>query len=58
MSDIYGRGGPWSCVGLITQVGGCWRGEAGEGEWVREHPHRGIGNGGEGGCGMGGFVEG
>ena len=26
--------------------------------WVREYPHRGRGEGGEGRCGMGGFVEG
>jgi hypothetical protein len=28
------------------------------GGWMGEHPHRGKGEGGEGGCGMGAFVEG
>ena len=37
MLDINGRGDPWSCEGLIPQCGECQGGEAGVGEWVREH---------------------
>jgi hypothetical protein len=39
-------------------IEGCWSSGVGEGGWVGEHPHVGKGEGGEDGCGMGGFVEG
>jgi hypothetical protein len=39
-------------------VGGCWSGGAGEGRRVREHLHRGKGEGGEGGCEMEGLWRG
>ena len=36
------------------KIGGCWRGEVREGWRVEEPPHKGKGEGGEGGCRMGG----
>ena len=37
LSGISRRRGPWSCGGLLSQVGGCYRSEAGIGGWVGGH---------------------
>ena len=37
---------------LCPNVGGCWRGEVGVGEWVGEHPHRDKGEEEWGGVSM------
>lgn len=33
LSDINEKGGPWSCVGLVPSVVGCWSRSGGR-EWV------------------------
>jgi hypothetical protein len=41
-----GMGGPWSCGGLLhPHVGEFYRGKAGVGDQVGEHPFRGKGEG-------------
>jgi len=50
--SFSGRGGPWSCEGLMPQCGGCWSGGVGKDGWVGEHPHGGKEEGGKGRCGM------
>lgn len=50
LSDINGKGDPWSCGGLMLQGRGMLEG-LGRGGWVGEHPHKGKEEGGEGSCG-------
>jgi hypothetical protein len=52
MSNINGRGVPWSCGSLILPQRGMLEQWGGEG-WVSEHPHRGKGDGKDTGYGMG-----
>jgi hypothetical protein len=40
LSGINGRGGPWSCEGLMFQCRGMLGSEEGVCRWVWEHPHR------------------
>jgi hypothetical protein len=40
LSDINGKGGFWSCEGLMPRQRGCQRGEVGVSEWVEEHTQR------------------
>jgi hypothetical protein len=35
LSDINGRGYPWSCGGLVTRVRGCWSNGAEGVSWWR-----------------------
>ena len=57
MSDISGRGGLWSCGGLMPQHREMLE-QWGGSRWVcRELSHRCKGEGEEGRCGMG-FVDG
>ena len=40
ITGINGRGGPWSCGGLMPSVKECQSSELCVFGWVREHPHR------------------
>ena len=50
LSDINGRGGPWSSGSLMPSILRCWRDGVGEGGWVGEQRE-----GGGRGCGMRGL---
>jgi hypothetical protein len=48
LSDINGRGGHWSCKGLMPQDRGMLEQWGGSGWMGGEQPHRGKGEGGGG----------